>query len=177
MEIKHLIATNVYEWFIFDANTFENCFAKNKNLVKQFEDFESKRLSGNTTDFFYSEITKPFIDEVVHHIEYTHFNLRDYEKFVRNNNPKDDNQLIALFKILSPSHLLKLPFINDSNTLDKSFYNELLHIIGLTETKDGGKRLIERNKENQRNSGSLMEDTIIQLDTLDKVGRVKKSFL
>jgi hypothetical protein len=53
----------------------------------------------------------------------------------------------------------------------------LLHIIGLTETKDGGKRLIERNKENQRNSGSLMEDTIIQLDTLDKVGRVKKSFL
>ena len=177
MEIKHLIATNVYEWFIFDANTFENCFAKNKNLVKQFEDFESKRLSGNTTDFFYSEITKPFIDEVVHHIEYTHFNLRDYEKFVRNNNPKDDNQLIALFKILSTSHLLKLPFINDSNTLDKSFYNELLHIIGLTETKDGGKRLIERNKENQRNSGSLMEDTIIQLDTLDKVGRVKKSFL
>lgn len=177
LEIKHLIATNVYEWFIFDANTFENCFAKNKNLVKQFEDFESKRLSGNTTDFFYSEIAKPFIDEVVHHIEYTHFNLRDYEKFVRNNNPKDDNQLIALFKILSPSHLLKLPFINDSNTLDKSFYNELLHIIGLTETKDGGKRLIERNKENQRNSGSLMEDTIIQLDTLDKVGRVKKSFL
>jgi hypothetical protein len=82
---------------------------KTKNLVKQFEDFESKRLSGNTTDFFYSEIAKPFIDEVVHHIEYTHFNLRDYEKFVRNNNPKDDNQLIALFKILSPSHLLKLP--------------------------------------------------------------------
>lgn len=177
LEIKHLIATNVYEWFIFDANTFENCFAKNKNLVKQFEDFEGKRLSGNTTDFFYSEIAKPFIDEVVHHIEYTHFNLRDYEKFVRNNNPKDDNQLIALFKILSSSHLLKLPFINDSNTLDKSFYNELLHIIGLTETKDGGKRLIERNKENQRNSGSLMEDTIIQLDTLDKVVRVKKSFL
>jgi hypothetical protein len=73
---------------------------------------------------------------------------------------------------LSPSHLLKLPF-NDSNTLDKSFYNELLHIIGLTETKDGGKRLIERNKENQRNSGSLMEDTIIQLDTLDKWSREK----
>jgi hypothetical protein len=34
LEIKHLIATNVYEWFIFDANTFENCFAKNKKSSK-----------------------------------------------------------------------------------------------------------------------------------------------
>ena len=177
LEVKHLVATNVYEWFVFDANIFENCFAKNKNLIKQFEDFEAKRLSGIKTDFFYSEIAKPAIDEVLEDLEYTHFNLKDYEKFVRNDSKKDDNQLIALFKILSPPHLLKLPFINDSNTLDKGFYSELLHIIGLVETKDGGKRLIERNKAAQRNSGSLLEDTIIQLDTLDKVNRVKKSFL
>lgn len=177
LEVKHLVATNVYEWFIFDANIFENCFAKNKSLVKKFEDFEAKRLSGNTTDFFYSEIAKPAIDEVIDSLEYTHFNLKDYDKFVKNSNKKDDNNLIALFKIFSPSHLLKLPFINDSNTLDKGFYSELLHIIGLVETKDGGKRLIERNKPTQRNSGSLLEDTIIQLDTLDKVNRVKKSFL
>lgn len=177
LEVKHLVATNVREWFVFDANIFENCFAKNKALVKKFEDFESKRLSGTKTDFFYSEIAKPAIDEVIENLEYTHFNLKDYEKFVRNSNKKDDNNLIALFKILSPSHLLKLPFLNDSNTLDKSFYNELLHIIGLVETKEGGKRLIERNKPAQQNSGSLLEDTIIQLDTLDKVSRVKKSFL
>lgn len=177
LEVKHLVATNVYEWFVFDANIFENCFAKNKALVKKFEDFETKRLSGTKTDFFYSEIAKPAIDEVIENLEYTHFNLKEYEKFVRNSNRKDDNSLIALFKILSPSHLLKLPFLNDSNTLDKSFYNELLHIIGLVETKEGGKRLIERNKPAQQNSGSLLEDTIIQLDTLDKVSRVKKSFL
>jgi hypothetical protein len=41
----------------------------------------------------------------------------------------------------------------------------LLHIIGLTETKEAGKRLIERNKSGQRNLGSLLEDTIIQLDS------------
>lgn len=177
LEVKHLVATNVYEWFIFDANIFENCFANDKALIKKFEDFESKRLSGIKTDFFYSEIAKPAIDAVIDSLEFTHFNLKDFEKFVRNDSKKDDNNLIALFKILSPQHLLKLPFINDSNTLDKSFYNELLHIIGLVETKDGGKRLIERNKPAQRNSGSLLEDTIIQLDTLDKVNRVKKSFL
>jgi hypothetical protein len=35
--------------------------------------------------------------------------------------------------LLSPEHLLKLPFTNDSNNLDERFYSELLHIIGLTE--------------------------------------------
>ena len=42
---------------------------------------------------------------------------------------------------------------NDSNTLDKSFYSELLHIIGLTETKEKNKKLIKRQTEAQRNPG------------------------
>ena len=50
----------------------------------------------------------------------------------------------------------------------------MLHIIGLTETKEGSKKLIERNKEGERNSGSILEDTIIQLDSLDKIGRLEK---
>jgi adenine-specific DNA-methyltransferase len=70
---------------------------------------------------------------------------------LRNADKADDNSLIALFKLLSPEHLLKLPFANDSNSLDKRFYSELLHIIGLTETKEGSKKLIERNKEGERN--------------------------
>jgi hypothetical protein len=36
------------------------------------------------------------------------------------------------YKLFSPEHLLKLPFANDSNSLDKEFYNELLYIIILT---------------------------------------------
>jgi adenine-specific DNA-methyltransferase len=75
---------------------------------------------------------------------------------------------------LSPEHLLKLPFTNDSNSLDKSFYSELLHIIGLTETKEGSKKLIERNKEGERNTGTILEDAIIQLDSLDKLSRLEK---
>ncbi len=85
-----------------------------------------------------------------------------------------DNKLIALFKLLSPEHLLKLPFANDSNSLDKKFYSELLHIIGLTETKEGGKKVIQRNKAGERNSGSLLENAVIQLDTLDKIHRLEK---
>uniref|UniRef100_UPI00404B165A type IIG restriction enzyme/methyltransferase n=1 Tax=Flavobacterium sp. TaxID=239 RepID=UPI00404B165A len=80
----------------------------------------------------------------------------------------------ALFKLLSPEHLLKLPFTNDSNSLDKRFYSELLHIIGLTETKEGNKKLIERNKSGERHSGTILEDAIIQLDSLDKLSRLEK---
>jgi len=172
LEVKYLIATNINEWFIFDVNIFEKAFAQNKRLVKQFEDFEAGTLAGKTTDFFYKEIAEPFIAQIKNEIEFTHFDIRSYEKPLRNNNPKDDNKLITLFKLFSPEHLLKLPFTNDSNSLDRRFYGELLHIIGLTETKQGGKKVIERQKEGHRNTGSFLENAIIQLDSTDKIGRL-----
>jgi very-short-patch-repair endonuclease len=174
LEVKHMIATNINEWFIFDAHIFEKYFAHNKVFVKQFNEFENERLAGKSTDFFYKEIAAPFIDNLNQEIEFTYFDIRRYEKPLRNENPKDDTLLIALFKLLSPEHLLKLPFTNDSNSLDKSFYGELLHIIGLSEIKQGSKKLIERNKEGQRNTGSLLENAIIQLDSLDKISRLDK---
>ena len=174
LEVKHLVVTNINEWFIFDSTLFDRLFAQNKNLVKQFNDFEAGRLADTKTDFFYKQIADPFISEINSEIEFAYFNLQDYQKPLRNNDKTDDNKLIALFKLLSAEHLLKLPFANDSNSLDKGFYSELLHIIGLTETKEGGKKLIGRNKEGERNSGSIMEDAIIQLDSLDKVSRLEK---
>ncbi|MBP7460777.1 MAG: class I SAM-dependent DNA methyltransferase [Candidatus Delongbacteria bacterium] len=174
IEIKYLIATNINEWFIFDATLFDRLFAQNKDLVKQFNDFEGGRLADTKTDFFYKQVAEPFIAEIKYDIEFTYFDIRDYEKPLRNTDKKDDNQLIALFKLLSPEHLLKLPFANDSNSLDKRFYGELLHIIGLTETKERSKKLIERNKEGERNTGSFLENAIIQLDSLDKISRLEK---
>lgn len=174
LEVKHLVITNINEWFIFDANTFDRLFAQNKNLVQQFNEFEDGRLAGIKTDFFYKEIAEPFIADIKTAVEYAYFNLQEYQKPLRNEDKKDDNKLISLFKLLSPQHLLKLPFANDSNTLDKGFYGELLHIIGLTETKEGGKKLIQRNKPNKRLSGTILENTIIQLDSLDKISRLEK---
>jgi adenine-specific DNA-methyltransferase len=172
LEVKYLIITNINEWFIFDATTFDRLFAQNKALVGQFTDFEEGRLSETKTDFFYKQIAEPFIAKISAEIEFTYFNLQDYQKPLRNDDPSDDHKLIALFKLLSPEHLLKKPFANDSNSLDKRFYSELLHIIGLTETKEGGKKLIQRNQENDRNTGSILEDAIIQLDSLDKLSRL-----
>jgi len=174
LEIKHLVATNIFEWFVFDASLFEKTFAQNKTLVKQFADFEEGRLAGKTTDFFYKEIAAPFISGLTTEICFTWFDFREYEKPLRNDSKKDDSKLITLYKLLSPEHLLKLPFTNDSNSLDKAFYAELLHIIGLTETKEGSKKLIGRKKEGERNSGSLIESAITQLDSLDKISRLEK---
>ena len=174
LEVKHLVATNINEWFIFDATLFDRLFAQNKNLVKQFNDFEGGRLADTKTDFFYKQIAEPFIADITAEIEFTYFNIQDFQKPLRNADKADDNSLIALFKLLSPEHLLKLPFTNDSNSLDKRFYSELLHIIGLTETKEGSKKLIERNKAGERNTGTILEDAIIQLDSLDKLSRLER---
>ena len=171
-ELKHLVVTNIYEWYIFDAQLFNKLFAENKSFVKQFIDFEEHRLSGNSTDYFYKEIAKPFIDSLAVTFEYTHFDIRNYDKPLRNADKTDDKQLISLFKLLSPEHLLKLSFSNDSNSLDKNFYLELLHILGLVETSEGGKKIIGRKKEEQRYSGSIIENTIIQLDSMDKLSRL-----
>jgi hypothetical protein len=169
LDIKNLIVTNINEWFIFDENLFERLFAKNKSFVKQFENFEFGKKS---TSVFYKEIAEPFIQGVLSQIEYTYFNLQDFQQVLRNAETKDDNQLISLFKLLSPPHLLKLPFNNDSNSLDENFYSELLHIIGLVEIKEGNKKIIKRLSDNQQNAGSLLENTINQLDSLDKLSRL-----
>jgi len=167
LEIKYLVITNGYEWFIFDSNEFEKSFAQNKSLVKQFTDFETEALSGKKTDFFYKEIARPAIENL-ESIEFTYFDIR---------NETSDKKRIALFKLFSPEHLLKLPFANDSNSLNKDFYSELLHIIGLVEVKEGTKKVIQRKKEGERNRGSFLENTIAKLDSHDKIqfiDRVKR---
>ncbi|MFN6306946.1 MAG: Eco57I restriction-modification methylase domain-containing protein [Microcystis sp.] len=168
LEIKHLIATNIYEWFIFDGNIFERLFAQNQELVRQFNDFETGRLTGKTTDFFYKQIGEPFLNSILDSLTYTHFDLREYSQTIL----EDEHNLISLYKIFSPEHLLKLPFANDSNSLDKNFYSELLHIIGLTEIKEGGKKLIQRLQPAARQSGSLLENAISQVESLDKISRL-----
>jgi len=174
-ELKQVIITNVQEWFIFDAILFDRLFAQNKNFVRHFTDFEAGRLSDTKTDFFYKHIAEPFLAELKQEIPFTHFALADYSTILRNDDPADDTKLISLYKLLSPEHILKLPFANDSNSLDKTFYSELLHLIGLDEYKDKGKKLIGRPAEGKRNRGSLLEDTIIQLDSLDKLSRIPKN--
>ncbi|WP_301927874.1 TaqI-like C-terminal specificity domain-containing protein [Ferruginibacter sp.] len=166
-DIKYLVVTNIYEWFIIDEVWFEKNVFRNSKLKK---DYENWKLSGKDTKFFYDSIAKAFLDEVTEEMPAAYFDVRDYQKYVANIDKADDTKLIGLYKILSPAHLLKQPFINDSNSLDTKFYTELLHIIGLEEVKDGSKKLIKRKAKSDE--ASLLENTIIKLEDKDALRNI-----
>ncbi|MDX5435578.1 MAG: Eco57I restriction-modification methylase domain-containing protein [Pontibacter sp.] len=166
-DLKQLVITSVYEWFVFDALEFDRLFYRNSQLRKDFIEWSQGKKSGNSTDFFYKEIVAPFIAGLSESITFTHFNLKDYEKTLRNASTRDDVKLVALQKLLSPAHLLKEPFANDANSLDKGFYQELLHIIGLEEVKEGGRKLIRRKAKPDH--GSLLEAAYQKLRSEDLV--------
>ncbi len=157
INIKHLIITNANEWFVFDANLFEKLVYRDVKLLKSYKTF---RREGKDTKHFYDAIAKPFIDKIQDELEYTWFDISKYKNIITNNDQEDDRKLVALFKLLSPTHILKQSFTNDSNSLNKNFYNELLHLIGLEEVSQKGKKVIQRKAEGKRESTSLLENTI-----------------
>ncbi len=176
-ELKYLIATNIYEWFIFDAVLFENLFYKNSQLIKNYNSWKNDQKVSGRTDHFYDEILNPFLENLTSEISFSYFNFSDYVKLINVTDKEIEKKLIPLFKILSPSHLLKQPFVNDSNSLDRNFYNELLHIIGLEEVKEKNKKVINRKKPGEREYGSFIENTIQILKTdgaLDRITGPKK---
>ncbi len=166
--IKHLIATNFYEWYIFDEIWFEKNIFRNAKLISEYEEY---KLSGHDTKYFYEQIAAKHIDKIDIELPCTFFNLKDYQTIILNDNKTDDTKLINLYKILSPEHLLKLPFANDSNSLNKEFYDELLYILGLEEIKNGSKRTIERAVKN-KNEASIIENTIQILTSRKKIKNV-----
>lgn len=169
-EIKHIIITNYDDFYIFDAKDFYRFFlAKTNPIVDQFNKFEAKQLADTKTSFFYENCAKPAIEKWI-----------DCENFsVTKVTPKTfveqgEESLIPLYKIFSPEHLLSRPFANDSNSLDRNFYAELLHIIGLEEIKDGSKKLIQRKSAENRDSASLIESAIYQLE--EEISNEEKCF-
>lgn len=173
IDVKFLIATNIYEWFVIEASYFDKVFYKNKSFVKDYEDWHAGRKINKTTDLFYNEIAKPFIQNSDEEIPCVYFNLRDYEANLYNRDFADDKDLIALFKVLSPFHLLKVPFADDSNSLNKPFYDELLHIIGLEEIREKNKTIIQRKDILRRSAGSLLENAITILKTKDSLRKIE----
>ncbi len=166
LEIKHLIITNTIDWFIFNSTEFERLFCYNKPFIKKYKDWYNEKLVSKNKEWFYTEIAKPFVENELEDINCTYFQLSE-------NLIYSDTSLIELYKVFSPENLLKLPFQNDSNTLNTDFYNELLHIIGLYETKDNTKK-IERLKKQDRNEGSLLENIISIIETDDIIQNLEQ---
>jgi len=171
-DLKYLIVTDIHEFFLFDAADFERLFFKNRRLIKAYQDWRDGRKTSQTTDFFYLHIAQPFLEQLSEDLPCVHFDLRTFAPFAQNEDPADDYRLIPLFKALAPSFLLRLPFANDSNNLNKDFYYELLYLIGLQEHKEGGKKVIQRKPHGQRDPGSLLENTIHTLQAEERLYRI-----
>jgi hypothetical protein len=172
IELKSLAVTNLDEWFIFDAADFERLFVADRSLRQMFVEFERQSLSGTRTDFFYREIAGPAITAAEPSLLYTYFRIGDWRKDLQTADESSARRLITLAKIFSPEHLLKAPFANDSQTLDRAFYSELLHLLGLAEATISGRKLIQRKAATARDSASLIENVISQLEALDKLAHI-----
>ncbi|GAA4424126.1 hypothetical protein GCM10023188_03610 [Pontibacter saemangeumensis] len=112
-DLRHLIVTSVHEWFVFDALEFDRVFYRNAQFKKDYTDWQEGRKASTGTDFFYKHIAAPYINQLTESLTFTHFNLQDYRKPLLNQDLKDDVKLVALYKLLSPVHLLKEAFIDE----------------------------------------------------------------
>lgn len=160
-DIQHIVICTEHDLYIFSASVFERTFYQNRAFRKDFEAWESGKKSDNTTDFFYREIAAPFVGGSPAQLEATHVDLNSYHAEISAGiiSPK----IVKLYKLLSPHYLVRLGLANDSNSLNKAFYDELLHLIGLEERKDGAKRVIGRLEASKRNPASLLENAISQI--------------
>lgn len=140
-KLTHIVITDFYQWFVFDAKDFDRLFWRNTQLKKVFHAYHAPNLLTNTTKEVYGaieeELPKLMVDLYTEEaIDCAYFNITT---------PKSikDKELTAIYKLLSPDSLLKVFNPNDANSLKPAFYNELLYILGLKEVKDGGKKLIQ----------------------------------
>lgn len=169
LEVRRLIVCNIHEWYIFDASDFERLFFHSKKFVENYQKWNDGLFSGDKTDWLYREILKPFVENELETLPCTYFNLKEYALCIRKPEGEDDKKLIYLYKVLSPPHLLKQSFANDTNSLNREFYNELLHIIGLEEIKEKGKKLINRKAPERRDDASLLENALNILKVRNKL--------
>jgi adenine-specific DNA-methyltransferase len=171
-QLKQLVITNIYEWYIIDANYFDKYIYRNTQITKLYE---TKINNKKDNPFFYEEIAK-IIQKSNIEIPCVYFDIRQYDTILRNADKADDRKLSALLKILSPQYLLKIATPNDNNSLNERFYKELLHIIGLEEAKEGSKNIIRRKIAN-RNPASLIESTIDAILTEEVLHRLPDPLL
>jgi len=57
-ELKKLIITNVYEWFVFDANDFDKYIYRNTQIKKLFDLYKNEKKD---KPFFYNKLKKKFM--------------------------------------------------------------------------------------------------------------------
>ncbi|MCP8853987.1 Eco57I restriction-modification methylase domain-containing protein [Latilactobacillus sakei] len=167
LEIKKAIITNGLSWFTIEAKELEKYFYNNKKLRVLYEKWQLNQLSDSSTDFLYTNVIKPEIDKAIEKgIAIAHFDLKDT---IKSNRPIKikKSKLTQLYRFFSAENLLNKEIFTDSNKLNKSFYDELLYIMGLEEAKESTTKVIKRLKPEKRQYASLVESIISRLQQND----------
>ena len=166
--IRYLIASNGYDWFVFEETLFRRLFYTKKFI----QEYRKVNPEGPT---FYKEKTKEFYTSVSREIEnegltddmsYIYFSLKDWDKM-------SDRNLSNICKLLSPYFLLGKRRL-DANDMNDEFYKELLYIIGLEEKSEKGNVTIQRLSKECREPGSLLESTLSWLVAHDDLSEEEK---
>ena len=162
LEVKSIIVTNGWEWFFFDAQTIWSGLNRTNNkYIGLYKKYRSNKLTSTGADTFYKTVMSNAVNDLIKlkQLITCHVNLKDFfksGKLVRS------NRLKSIYQLFLPETLIDKEVSNDSNVLNKDFYNELLYIMGLEEMKekiDGqDKVVIKRAKKPQYHS--LLESAL-----------------
>ena len=167
-DIKHLIITNCWEYFIFDKKDFYQLFASNKQFVQRVLSSDNGS-SKDGNDFIYNKIIKPYVENIENKLKFTYLNLHDFTGKIKESNIVENKDFLAAYKLLSPAHLLKLPFSSDHNTLNTGFYQELLYIMGVEEVVEDRVHKIKQLRKDDYQPYSLVEQVYSKLEDYSKI--------
>ena len=173
-DIKHLIITNCWEYFIFEKKLFYKLFARNKHFVKQVLDADT---GDDDNNYLYNEIIKPEVERIEQErqLQCVYVDLNKFKHQIDDKNIVNDRPFITIYKLFSPINLLKLPYFSDHNKLNKNFYDELLYIMGVEEIVDDKVHKIKRLKEN-RQPFSLVEQAYTRLEEYPSMTKEESRF-
>lgn len=166
--IRWLIASNGYDWFIFDETLFRDLFYT-KKFVQEYRKVnpDSPKLNKEKTKAFYAYVAKEIEDNrLTDKMSCIYFSLKGWDKM-------SNQKLSTIYKLLSPYFLLGKRR-HDANDMNDEFYKELLYIIGLEEKSKNGNTTIQRLPEERREAGSLIESTMSWLVAHDDLSDDEK---
>ena len=160
--IRWLIASNGYDWFIFDESLFRDLFYT-KKFVQEYRKVnpDSPKLNKEKTKAFYAYVAKEIEDNgLTDKMTCIYLSLKGWDKM-------SNQKLSTICKLLSPYFLLGKRR-HDANDMNDKFYKELLYIIGLEEKSKNGNTTIQRIINNPE-AGSLIESTMSWLMAHDEL--------
>ena len=166
--IRWLIASNGYDWFVFDETLFRELFYTPK-FEREYRKVkpDGPKLNKEKTKAFYAYVAKEIEGKrLTDKMSCIYFSLKDWDKM-------SNQKLSTICKLLSPYFLLGKRR-HDANDMNDKFYRELLYIIGLEEKSKNGNTIIQRLPEDRREAGSLIESTMSWLVAYSELTEDKK---